>query len=597
MSYTKQNFVSGAILYASELNAMDDMIGSIDGILTDVVDALQFTGDTESYFLQTLRPLLYEKKKMICVKLNSTFWKWDHLYIYSGTNCAYAKYDVEPGKTYFITGSSHNNSAEYPLILLFNSSGINIGVEGTDKATIYTDYEFTCPADVYHIVVNKAQINNKEIIVKEKYPSVGIPLVDEITSKMIGLESRVADVEDKVDEGNAVQPGNPLQQDSYGSGLWDIKTNAVNTSAVANGLYAVYTVEPGNYYFATCDCSGNPNNWPGGAFYDADDVLIETFCDRNDYTRMETTLIKTPLDCVKIIMNRAYTNMPIILRKGFVASKDTGSVAVNSYSLDIAATLLRQERRNLFKMKPYPSGYLSFVFDDLWTDLDSVASLFEQYGYPLCVSAIPDNLGRTGDGLSTTRGNFTPGMNMLDIVNQIVANGGEVFAHNTEVIGYDEDRFNYDFMYNYYIETKKTLESNGFKIRGLISSGGTAHDGSAVARGTEEQNLWLIGNYEYGSGGSLPQYSTYTQRTTINQSVEDIKAVILDAYTNHKWIPFMCHSYTFGGGITFTGESDLIEILDYIDSLQIPVVTYAYMFDHYGSTEFEERLSALEANI
>ena len=71
----------------------------------------------------------------------------------------------------------------------------------------------------------------------------------------------------------------------------------------------------------------------------------------------------------------------------------------------------------------------------------------------------------------------------------------------------------------------------------------------------------------------------------------------MDAYDNHKWVRFMCHSYTFGNGETFTGEAELIEILEYIQTLGIPVVTYGYMFDRFKSSALEERIKAAEALI
>ena len=71
--------------------------------------------------------------------------------------------------------------------------------------------------------------------------------------------------------------------------------------------------------------------------------------------------------------------------------------------------------------------------------------------------------------------------------------------------------------------------------------------------------------------------------------------MIQDEYANQQWVRFMCHSYTFGNGETFTGEVDLIEILEYIQTLGIPVVTYGYMFDRFKSSALEERIKAVES--
>ena len=602
MSFTKHNFVSGDTLYAAQMNEIETQIESNANkceVVDQIADALEFTGDTSGYFAAEVKPLDYVKKKGVCSRPGSTYWKWGNLYVYSASSSwAYALYDVTPGVTYLLTGKSHRNSTEYPLAIVYNENGEQVEVVGADSETGYTDYAYTVPEGVAHMAVNSVDVSNYPVTVKQKYNSTGVPAIDRFTNGMIEMERRLGEVEEAVDEAGKVQIGNALTADSYGVGVWDIKNDTLYTSTTRDTLmHAFYTVEPGTYYFATCDCSGNPNQWPGGAFYDADDQVIETFCDTASSQAVDL-LIKTPMDCVKILLNRFYRQNTPTLKEGLMAAKDTAVVAQgNSYNLDMAAKLIALEERNPFQMLPLDKGYLSFVFDDCWRDWDSIASLFEQYNCPLCVSVIPDNLGIVCSALQETRGNFTPKMLMSDVIKQVVANGGEVFAHNLEVIGMDVDRFDYEFMYNYYVTTKRSLEANGFTVRGLIGSGGTAHDGSAVARNTREQQLWLVGNYEYGSSGTLPQYRQYTERTTINQSVANIKAVIQDAHANHKWVRFMCHSYTFGNGETFTGEADLIEILEYVQSLGIPVVTYGYMFDRFKSSALEERIKAAEALI
>ncbi|MBR2122250.1 MAG: hypothetical protein IJ930_04875 [Lachnospiraceae bacterium] len=72
-------------------------------------------------------------------------------------------------------------------------------------------------------------------------------------------------------------------------------------------------------------------------------------------------------------------------------------------------------------------------------------------------------------------------------------------------------------------------------------------------------------------------------RKSINQDPESIKKLIDDAYLNHTWLRFMVHTYDFGEGKTFTGEKDLRAILSYCREKKIPVVTYATMFDTFGT--------------
>ena len=159
--------------------------------------------------------------------------------------------------------------------------------------------------------------------------------------------------------------------------------------------------------------------------------------------------------------------------------------------------------------------------------------------------------------------------------------------HNASPIVTQDNQYDYDFMYGYFCTSKENLNNAGFHPRGIIRAGGTG----AINRSTEIDR-WLIGNYEYANMGTLPQYSW--DRTSIQQSQANLKAAILAAKNNKTWLRFMCHSYDFGDGETFTGEADLIELLEYINQIGITVVTVGYMFDTFGSNAFEERLKALE---
>lgn len=586
--------VNAQDVYVNDDTRMSDVAEQFNGMQS----ALGFTGEASGYVERSLRPIKTVRKKMAHYDPNSTTRKWpDNIYLYGSSSfMACVFFDVVPGQTYYVTGASHSNSTEYPLCIMFNAEGIQVACAGTDQAAVYEDFQVNVPDSVTHMLVNKCISEQITPAVKERIPGTGVPIIDRFTSSMIEYDSRINDIEDTLDLSNSVQIGDSVVAEVVADGLWSISQDEPTypSNPASTWLYAFFPVEPNSYYFVTCDSSGDPTNRPGGAFYDADDTVIDTFCNRSDYITMRDALITTPPGCVKILLNRAYTSYPLTCKKGYMASKDTGAVSVeNSYNLNMADALLRLEKRNPVCFSPLDKGYVSFVWDDLWSDLDAVASLFETYNFPVCVSAIPDNIMRKCDGLSATRGNFTPGMNMIDVVNQIVSNGGEVLAHNTEVIGVESDRFDFDFMNRYYVRTKKDLTNLGYAVRGLIGSGGTAHDGSEVARQTKEQDLWMVGNYEYGTSGSLPQYYGLCQRTNINVPVSDTKAAILDAYTNHTWVKFMCHSYRYTGGGDAFVEADLIEVLDYCQSLGIPVVTYAYMFDHFATTELAEQIRIL----
>jgi len=59
----------------------------------------------------------------------------------------------------------------------------------------------------------------------------------------------------------------------------------------------------------------------------------------------------------------------------------------------------------------------------------------------------------------------------------------------------------------------------------------------------------------------------------------------------------MCHGYEYGAGDTFENETVLREILDYLQSKGIAVVTYETMIDTFGSTDIEQTVEDLSEGI
>jgi len=58
----------------------------------------------------------------------------------------------------------------------------------------------------------------------------------------------------------------------------------------------------------------------------------------------------------------------------------------------------------------------------------------------------------------------------------------------------------------------------------------------------------------------------------------------------------MCHNYGFGNGTTFTGEDDLLEILNYCESVGITVVTERYMYNKFSGSSTDNN-QASDTNV
>ena len=369
--------------------------------------------------------------------------------------------------------------------------------------------------------------------------------------------------------------------------LYDVE-NKIEFGSQHSYSHSFFQVTPGKSYWITGASSSSTRLYPMAAFYDKDGNLISTFgTDKSRVYREEYTVAPEGAALMVVNRNNGLSDIKVKCVEVFVEQVHPGgSLNTRAYNLDTADALIREAKRNPFCFSAFDQGYVTFVFDDLAADLDSVASIFEEYGYPLVVAAIPEFMNYTAKALTEPRGSFTPGMRMKEIMALVVANGGEIMTHNASPVVNEENQYDYDFMYKYFVTSKKTLEAAGFHPRGLIRAGGK----NALER-SEEIDRWLIGNYEYSDMGTLPQYAC--KRVSIQQPNDQLKERMLSAKENKTWLSFMCHSYVYGNGETFTGEDDLRDLLSFCKENGIAVVTCSYMFDHFSSTVLTEQMRQL----
>ena len=267
--------------------------------------------------------------------------------------------------------------------------------------------------------------------------------------------------------------------------------------------------------------------------------------------------------------------------KEAIKDLENPSLITKELQNNIVESMIREKNRNPFEFKEFDKGFISIVFDDLRGDLDLVASIFAEFNYPLCVSAIPEYLNNVASGLNSASNGFTTGMRMKDILVKVQNNGGEIFSHNASVVNI-ENQYDYDFMYNYYTKNKKILVENGFNVRGLIGAGGTG----AITK-TKEIEKWLILNYDYANQGSAINYSHV--REYLNQPINTLKNIVNNAITNKKWVQFYGH--TINGSEGQLTESNLRQLLQFCKDSNVDVVTYAHIFDNYSSTKLENMIN------
>ena len=365
--------------------------------------------------------------------------------------------------------------------------------------------------------------------------------------------------------------------------------------------HAFYEVTAGETYYITGSSAANPNVYPLCAFWGTKSNYRISIHGTDKETQYADYEITAPEGAVRMVVNSTFVGeeIKVYTRTQIIeALKDYPTVAGNVTGLKQTAqeltervahgfsprnsdAVILQMKRNPPCWKPFDSGYVTFVFDDLLDAVDGICATFEEYNFPIVLAAIPARLNITAKGLQADRGSYTVGMTMRQICHTVESLGGEIMAHNINSITAD-NQSDVDFMYDYFIHTKDILLQNSYNIRGIIRAGGT----NQISR-SKEIERYLIAEYEYSDMGYTAHHRM--DRVTINQPVEDIKAAILNAKNTSTWLRFYGHDYDYGD--YFTSEAVLREILDYCVSVSIPVVTCMHMYDTFASTYLEEALN------
>ena len=545
-------------------------------------------GEETRYAARALRPKAHKNGILLTLRSDTPF-AGVTTYNSGNANHQYSVYDVRPGAVYLATGDVPSSNSSYVVAAFYDGEGAFLSrIEREEGVTAYVDYPVTAPEGAASACVIKYSSSTAEIALKETYALTGSALVDGLVGDMADARDRLAMIETQLDEASAMTPGAQLSPtETVARSLLGVKDKSTYGDRDALG-HSFYGVTGGAKYFYTASSATSANTYPAGAFYDEKGNWISSF--GQDAGRIyEDVLVTAPADAKTCVLNKNNGLAAVALKEALSPASEEALQA--GYNLDIADALIRREKRNPFAFSAFDKGYVTFVFDDLTADIDLVASVFAEYGYPLCLAAIPSRLDNIASGLDAPKGDYAPGMAMREVMAQAVSDGGEILTHNSSPVVTEDSQYDADFMYAYFIQSKRSLEKAGFHPRGIIRAGGA----NAVSR-SAEIDRWLVGNYEYANMGTLPQYSW--DRTNTNIGMAAMKAAIDSAAASHTWLRFMCHGLDANGsGEALGSEALLREILDYCGTAGVEVVTCAYMFDQFGSSALEERIKALEAGL
>lgn len=299
----------------------------------------------------------------------------------------------------------------------------------------------------------------------------------------------------------------------------------------------------------------------GIVFLDGNDRLVMSYS-FNATTEVKDQYLKVPEGAEKMHLTLFANQNYSLEREVTLIGADLTAIVEEEY-LARAEEVLSLAGKKSEKKYNLDKAYVTFVLDDCRPDMNQVADIFSRNDMPLCIAAIQEILPfAVSDGTETRR----------EVCERVVAEGGEILAHDGEVIT-KERLADYNDLVKHFYEDKWILEQLGFEINGIMLAGGT---GQVV--GHEITDLWARAHYRYSDLYGEIKYGEpyYHRRFWLGNCLDGYEKVISDAIEEKEWVVFYLHD------LKEVSSTKLQEILQYITSLpenQIEVVTYKELYN------------------
>lgn len=286
----------------------------------------------------------------------------------------------------------------------------------------------------------------------------------------------------------------------------------------------------------------------------------------------------------KINFSEYITDQNYVHTDNNFTNNDKDTIYFNQWNINNNVnSIIEEQIKNDFKWKSFSgeTKYATFTFDDSNTDIDQIEALFEKKNIPCCFATIPSRLNLKCTSTSKT---------ILQVLKEAVANGGEILSHYTPQINSlstDEDYI------KCYVETKKQLNDAGFTVDGVIVAGG-GNDGTPESFKTQDWDKTLKlcrPLYKYSDMVTKIQNTDIEQynnaRIFIDNGYETAKAVIDDYLDNNnignysRWLNFAGH------GTNKIPLDEIEQIIDYVISRGVQIVTWNYIYKNFKTTKLE----------
>ena len=299
----------------------------------------------------------------------------------------------------------------------------------------------------------------------------------------------------------------------------------------------------------------------GILFLDDENKLISSYS-FNSSTTVKDQFIKVPEGARKMYFTLFNNQEYRLEREVSLIGADLKNISEEEYQTR-SNEVLSEQKKQIVKGYVLEKAYITFVLDDCRPDMDKIADIFVEQNVPLCIAAVYENLP-----FSASQGNET----RLKVCERVVAAGGEVLAHDGEVI--TEDLLSdYNRLVKHFYEDKWVLEQLGFDVNGIILAGGS---GQVV--GHETTDVWARANYMYSDLYGEQKYGEpyYHRRFWLANCQDNYQQLISEAIQEKEWVVLYLHD------LKEVNAEKLQEILQYITSLdgeEIEVVTYKELYD------------------
>lgn len=244
--------------------------------------------------------------------------------------------------------------------------------------------------------------------------------------------------------------------------------------------------------------------------------------------------------------------------------------------------IIDEQKKNPFAWGAMDKGTIVFTFDDTLNDIDLIEEMSEEYGIPVCFSAIPQNLGN----ITTATGE---GKTVKEVLTIAQEHGNEILCHGAGALtsdSTDED------IYERFVTNKRKLEENGFNVNGIIEigAGGSEHTFDYARC---EKYLRTMYRYSdgYGRNLGLPQYMN--GRRYISTDTSANHTLVDSCASNKTLLIFVTHSTRRGYATIDTTESALRDLFSYVKTKDVHLLTLKGAYDMFRSSVLENRIKAL----